>query len=255
MNNEEALQLLDQELADYRRRAYAELVDLIAAGSQAFERSAPSGVTYQIEILVVWDGPPGGGVCVIGSVDDGGWRAFLPLGRSFIKRADGTFVGESLQPARTREAQPVERLRVHTTVGIAAPPEAAWTALTEPAELQIWYAPGCRWEVPSLAEGSTVRFFNTDTDVQSATIERAIHARELALLWQADPSMPSVRLLNRFVLEPVEGGTRVVITQEGYEALPAEERPAWMRQDEGAYAAVADRLKRHVEASSGLRSN
>jgi len=28
------------------------------------------------------------------SIDDGGWRAFAPLTRSFIKRADGSFVDE-----------------------------------------------------------------------------------------------------------------------------------------------------------------
>jgi hypothetical protein len=31
---------------------------------------------------------------VLGSIDDGGWRAFAPLTRSFIKSPDGTFVGE-----------------------------------------------------------------------------------------------------------------------------------------------------------------
>jgi len=31
---------------------------------------------------------------VIVTVDDGGWRAFVPLGESFILAQDGTFVGE-----------------------------------------------------------------------------------------------------------------------------------------------------------------
>jgi hypothetical protein len=30
----------------------------------------------------------------MGSIDDGGWRAFVPISRSFIKSADGSFVGE-----------------------------------------------------------------------------------------------------------------------------------------------------------------
>jgi hypothetical protein len=41
-----------------------------------------------------WDSAPNGDVRVIGCVDDGGWRAFLPLSDSFIKAADGSFVGE-----------------------------------------------------------------------------------------------------------------------------------------------------------------
>jgi hypothetical protein len=49
---------------------------------------------YQLEFSVVWDGRPGGDVHVLGAIDDGRWRAFVPLTRDFIKAADGSFVGE-----------------------------------------------------------------------------------------------------------------------------------------------------------------
>jgi hypothetical protein len=42
----------------------------------------------------VWDDRTGGDLRVIGSIDDGGWRAFRPLSSDFIVRPDGTFVGE-----------------------------------------------------------------------------------------------------------------------------------------------------------------
>lgn len=35
-----------------------------------------------------------GAIRVIGSIDDGGWRAFRPLSDDFIRAPDGTFVGE-----------------------------------------------------------------------------------------------------------------------------------------------------------------
>jgi hypothetical protein len=47
-----------------------------------------------VEIQTFWDSQPGGNVRVMGSIDDGGWRAFLPLSRSFIKSAVDSFVGE-----------------------------------------------------------------------------------------------------------------------------------------------------------------
>jgi len=49
---------------------------------------------YQIEIQVFWDSWPGGNVRVMGAVDDGGWRAFIPVSRGFIMAPDGSFVGE-----------------------------------------------------------------------------------------------------------------------------------------------------------------
>ena len=44
----------------------------------------------------MWDDPARGNIRVMGSVDDGRWRAFMPLNRSFIKAPDGTFVGGEL---------------------------------------------------------------------------------------------------------------------------------------------------------------
>lgn len=142
--------------------------------------------------------------------------------------------------------------QVRRSVWIGAAPEAVWAALTEPARLEAWYAPGCRWEIPRVEEGATMRFFNTETDVQSATIEACDPPRELGLTWIVHPGPPEeVRLLNRFLLTPEGGGTQVEITQDGYEALPAEEQAVSLRQDEEAYAAVATALKAYVEASAG----
>jgi hypothetical protein len=94
MNKEEAIEVLEEELASLRDESYDELVRRISAGSLDFERIGPSGVTYQVEIQVLWDDRRGGNVRVMGSIDDGKWRAFVPLNREFIKAPDGSFVGE-----------------------------------------------------------------------------------------------------------------------------------------------------------------
>jgi hypothetical protein len=94
MDNAEALQLLQEEMDRWRSESWAELADRVSSDVSAFARSAPSGREYQLEIQCVWDDRPGGSVRVIGSIDDGGWRAFVPLTVSFAKSADGSFVGE-----------------------------------------------------------------------------------------------------------------------------------------------------------------
>jgi hypothetical protein len=50
-----------------------------------FEKQGPSGVEYQIEILILWDSTPNGVIRVLGFIDDGGWRAFVPLTDSILK--------------------------------------------------------------------------------------------------------------------------------------------------------------------------
>jgi hypothetical protein len=94
MDNEEALRLLSQELDALRNESYADLARRVGSESREYELLGSGGTRYQVEIQFLWDNRMGGDVLVTGSIDDGGWRAFVPLTRSFIKSAVGSFVGE-----------------------------------------------------------------------------------------------------------------------------------------------------------------
>jgi hypothetical protein len=94
VNNVEARAIVLEGLAEYRDRSFGELVELV--GTTAFRSEIKRGaVTYQVEIDVVWDNEPGAAVRVLGSIDDGGWRAFMPICESFIKAPDASFVDEA----------------------------------------------------------------------------------------------------------------------------------------------------------------
>jgi hypothetical protein len=93
VDNSEAKALLRSHLQSYRDKAYAELAALVGS-VQVAQLPGASGDEYQVEINFNWDDRPHGDIRVMGSIDDGGWRAFIPLCDSFIVTADGTFVGE-----------------------------------------------------------------------------------------------------------------------------------------------------------------
>ena len=93
MNEAEAKSILGRELSRYRGRSYSELLSLID-NVEAFERTSPSGVTYQIEVEVSFDDGSGRSLRVVAAIDDGGRRALKPLCDDFIMAPDGSFVGE-----------------------------------------------------------------------------------------------------------------------------------------------------------------
>ena len=93
MDKTEAKKVITEELETYRAKSYGELVELVGSPI-AYEKPGASGSRYQVEIQVLWDSQPNGDVRVVGSVDDGGWRALFPLTDSFIKSPSGEFVGE-----------------------------------------------------------------------------------------------------------------------------------------------------------------
>ena len=143
----------------------------------------------------------------------------------------------------------METLAVERSALINVPIERVWHAITDAAELEQWYAPGCPWEIPSLQAGATVKFHNTDTDIQLATIEVLEPLREFTLRWQLDPMHPGLTLTNSFRLEPENGSTRVTISQAGYDSLPEDMRQEQLDQDAAAYTAIVESLKNYLERS------
>ena len=93
MNTGEAQRVLSEQLATYRPLPYAELVARIEK-VETLEIPRRGERPWQLEFLFYWDSEPGGNVRVIGSIDDGGLRAFRPMSDSFIKAPSGQFVGE-----------------------------------------------------------------------------------------------------------------------------------------------------------------
>ena len=141
----------------------------------------------------------------------------------------------------------MENVAVERSVLIRAPRERVWHAITEPEQLEKWYAPGCPWEISALQAGATVKFHNTDTDIQLATIEVVEPMREFTLRWQLDPMHSGLTLTNTFLLEPENGNTRVTASQSGYESLPEDIRQEQLDQDAAAYTAIVESLKGYLE--------
>ncbi|MBI3737988.1 MAG: hypothetical protein HY258_02960 [Chloroflexi bacterium] len=87
MNSTEAKQILSEELGTYQTKPYAELVQSIDETVTCVKKGV-GGKQYQLEVLVLWDSNAGGAIRVIGSIDDGGWRAFFPITDSILIEAD-----------------------------------------------------------------------------------------------------------------------------------------------------------------------
>ncbi len=93
MDKVEAKRILAEQLERYRSMSYSQLLQLMGE-PQTMEVIGSSGPKYALEFEVLWDHEARKDLRVIGSIDDGGWRALSPLSDSFIMREDGSFVGE-----------------------------------------------------------------------------------------------------------------------------------------------------------------
>jgi hypothetical protein len=87
--------LLEAAMQEHQSRSYQSLAGAIGQVHLRSERGA-DGRDYQIEIEAEWDDLPGGPVRVVGAIDDGSFRDFLPLSAEFIIAPDGSL----FRPAR-----------------------------------------------------------------------------------------------------------------------------------------------------------
>lgn len=93
MNKEEALNILRPVLTRYRKSSYSDLVGLIGR-QETIEVTGASGTRYQVEIEAFRDDKISGNIRILGTIDDGGIRALLPLCQDCIIAPDGSFIDE-----------------------------------------------------------------------------------------------------------------------------------------------------------------
>jgi hypothetical protein len=84
MHNQEAMSVLNAKLDEFRALDFAELERQIGEAFH-YQMTGPSGVEYQVEIQLLWEQAASDVILVMGSVDDGGLRAFAPLTTSFVR--------------------------------------------------------------------------------------------------------------------------------------------------------------------------
>jgi hypothetical protein len=94
MDKQEAREILNEVIARLRQRGYEDLRATLLGESETFEVVGASGKRYQIETEAFWDAEEDGPIRVFAMVDDGGWRAFVPMSDSFIVGPDDSFVGD-----------------------------------------------------------------------------------------------------------------------------------------------------------------
>lgn len=144
----------------------------------------------------------------------------------------------------------MEKMAVERSVWINAPRERVWQAVTDPAQLTQWYATYYAWEIPNLQVGAPIKFHNGPDDVLNATIAVLDELKEFTVRWEPDKTYPNMSLMTSFLLAEENGGTRVTISESGYEHLPPAERQQWMDATGGGYTMSMENLKAHVEGRS-----
>lgn len=150
-----------------------------------------------------------------------------------------------------REAK--KKFAVERSIWIAASRERVWQAITDDKQIVKWWAD--YWEIPTLEVGATIKFGSENDplpadDPMLATIAVLDRPREFAIQWPPQPQYHSIPVFTRYLLEEENGGTRVTVSETGFEALPDDIRQQRFDSTAKGYATVMANLKAYIEDGS-----
>jgi uncharacterized protein YndB with AHSA1/START domain len=144
--------------------------------------------------------------------------------------------------------------RIEKSIELNAPIERVWRALTDHDEFGEWFR--VKLEGP-FTPGETARGHITYPGYEhvrwEAVIQRMDSPSLFSFTWHPYAVDPDVDYsdepptLVEFRLEPTEKGTRLIVVESGFDALPSHRRPDALRMNDQGWSAQMTNIQTHVE--------
>lgn len=136
---------------------------------------------------------------------------------------------------------------VERSIWIAAPRERVWRAITDPMQLEMWFSPGTSWKLTALEVGG--RLFIPDPETGDETNVQVIQLVDppQRFVTHSLPASPGSSEVTAYLLQEERGGTRLTITNSGYELLPEDGRWSAMEQNAFGFGMMLENLRAYVE--------
>jgi len=136
------------------------------------------------------------------------------------------------------QANEMRKIAIERSIWIAAPRERVWQAVTDPAQIAQWFAPGTSFS----QNGNTICVRIGDMDMEVAVIELADPPRQITTR-----NLPDRSITTTYTLEEEDGGTRFTVTETGFESLSEDARKERLAQDDKGWEMVLENLKAYID--------
>lgn len=160
--------------------------------------------------------------------------------------------------------------RIVKSVLLRAPRSRVWRAITTPSEFGTWF--GVKFESRAFTPGAAMRGAITPTAVDpevakmqepytgmafEITVDRVEPERLFSFRWHPFAIDPAVdyshepTTLVEFTLEDVPEGTRLTVTESGFDSIPLERRAKAFTANEGGWSKQVELIEKYVTTSRG----
>jgi uncharacterized protein YndB with AHSA1/START domain len=179
-----------------------------------------------------------------------GWQFALANLKSFVNgltlpHPDGHIAAMFGYRQESNHALMVER-----SVRIDAPLQRVWQAITDVKQIEAWYSPGTPWRSSDFNVGGTLSTYDPQTDAEKfvQVIEVLDPPRKLSL--RSVPALPELPEVTTYTLREEGDGTRLTISNSGYELKASDTRHGQMEQNAFGYGMMLENLRAFLSAES-----
>ena len=144
--------------------------------------------------------------------------------------------------------------RIEKSIELKAPVERVWRALTDHVEFGQWFRVALDGPfVPGEPSRGHMTYPGYEHVRWAAEVVAMEPPRLFSFTWHpyaVDPDKDysgETPTLVEFRLEPAAAGTRLVVTESGFDAVPSERREEAMRMNEGGWEQQVRNIQAHVE--------
>ena len=145
--------------------------------------------------------------------------------------------------------------QIQKTTVLRAPRSRVWRALTDPSQFSQWFGailkdpfvPGARVQGPVTYPG----YEHLTMDI---TIERVEPERLFSWRWHPggdaniDPAEPTTLVV--FELEEVPDGTRLTVTETGFDRIPVARRAKAYRENDEGWTGQMENIRKHLASAA-----
>lgn len=148
--------------------------------------------------------------------------------------------------------------RIEKEIVLKAPVSRVWRAISDPAEFGAWFKvdmSGVKFEPGKPAQGK-MTYPGFEGQPFEIVIDRMEPERLFSFKWHpygVDPNYDysdEPMTLIEFVLEEFEGGTKLTVTESGFDAIPLARRAEAFRMNSEGWAMQLRNIEAHVTSAA-----
>ena len=143
--------------------------------------------------------------------------------------------------------------RIEKSIELAAPVSRVWRALTDYREFGEWFRVELEGPfVPGQVSRGRITYPGFEHVTMQVTVQKMERERLFSYTWHPyaiDPKVDyshELPTLVEFKLEEIPSGTRLTVTESGFDKIPANRRAEAFRKNESGWAAQLQNIERHV---------